>query len=162
MKNTNYKTKDLLIVSHLRRDARTTLTTMSRETRIPISTIFDKIRNYKTDGLIRKNTAIINFEKIGYHTKALVLFSTYKGDRPRLLEQLQRDYHVNTLFRINSGWDLAAEVVYPSFKDVEAFLDRIEAQVILKDKKVFYILEEVKKEEFLSNPARVEADFQPK
>ena len=148
----NYKVQDLVIVSYLRQDARITLTKMSRETRIPVSTIFDKIKGYKETGLIRKNTALVSFDRFGYNTKALIFFSADKEDRGKLAELLKNNRHVNSLFKINSGWDLMAEVISPNFKEIEDFLESVEGEVTLKDKKVFYVIDELKREEFLSNP----------
>jgi DNA-binding Lrp family transcriptional regulator len=150
-----YKTSDLLIVSHLRRDARITLTQMSRQTRIPVSTIFDKIRYFKETGLIKKNTTIVSFERFGYNTKALVFLSAPREQRVQLIESLKNSANVNSLFKVNNGWDLIAEVIYPTFKDIEDFLERIEEKVNLTKKEVFYIIEELKREEFFSNPKQL-------
>ena len=159
----NYRPRDLLIVSHLRQDARITLTRMSRETRIPVSTIFDKIRGYKETGLIKKNTAIVSFERFGYSTKALIFFSAHREDRGKLAGILQNSPNVNSLLRINSGWDFVAEVIFPNYKEIEDFIESIEGKVGLKDKKVSYIIEELKKEEFLSNPKTTAyMDFKPR
>lgn len=159
----NYRSKDLVIVSHLRQDARITLTRMSRETRIPVSTIFEKIRDYKETGLIKKNTAIVSFEKFGYSTKALIFFSAQREDRAKLAEILQNSPNVNSLSRINSGWDFMAEVIFPNYKEIEEFLEGIEGKAALKDRKVFYVIEDLKKEEFLSNPKTMAySDIRPR
>jgi len=150
-----YKTSDLLIVSHLRRDARITLTQMSRQTRIPISTIFDKIRDFKETGLIRKNTSLISFDRFGFNTKALIFLSTTREERKQLTEILTMNANVNSLFKVNNGWDFIAEVIFPGFKDIEEFLERIEEKVSLSKKEVLYIIEELKREEFFSNPTRL-------
>src|SRR4030043_361574 len=94
-----YKTSDLLIVSHLRRDARITLTQMSRQTRIPISTIFDKIRGFKETGLIRKNTSIISFDRFGFNAKALIFLSTSREERGQLIDILTMNANGNSLFK---------------------------------------------------------------
>jgi len=148
----NYDGKDLLIISHLRADSRSKLTSMSRDTRIPVSTIFDKIRLFKSSGLIRKNTSIVSFERFGYATKAMVFLSALKEERAKLSELLQSSPSVNSLFRINSGWDFVAEVIFPGFREIEDFLEKVEEKVMLKDKKVFYVVEELKREEFMANP----------
>ena len=144
--------RDLLILSHLRRNARMKLTSLSRATRIPVSTLFDRIRDYKEQGLVKKNTALVDFERLGYQAKALVILSAKKKDRQGLFEFLKRCGNVNSLFRINNGWDFMAEVVFPGIKEVEAFIESLEDQVSLKDKKVFYIIDELKKEAFLASP----------
>lgn len=150
-----YKVNDLIIVSYLRQDARTTLTNMSRQTRIPVSTIFDKIRDFKETGLIKKNTSIVSFERFGYNTKALIFLSTSKEERPNLIEILKTSNNVNSLFKVNNGWDLIAEVIFPSFKEIEDFLEHIEEKVSLSRKEVLYIIEELKREDFFSNPAKL-------
>ena len=66
---------DLLILANLRKDARAKLTTISKQAKIPVSTIFDKINTYTMNGLINKSTSLINFEKLGYQVKALMVFS---------------------------------------------------------------------------------------
>lgn len=145
-------TKDLMILSHLRQDSRTKLTDMSRETRIPVSTIHDKIRNYKETGLIKKNTSIVNFERFGYTTQALVFLTAYRDDKEKLAELLRNNSHVNSLFKINNGWDLAAEVIFSNMKEIEDFLEKLEEKILIRDKKIFYIVHEMKREEFMSKP----------
>jgi DNA-binding Lrp family transcriptional regulator len=154
MMRTKYKSgsTDLMIVSHLRRDSRASLTEMSRHTKIPVSTIFDKVKDYKRSGLIKKNTSIVSFDKIGYAAKALIFFSTKKEEREKLSKLLQKSRSVNSLFRVNDGWDLVAEVIFPNMNEIENFVENIDAEVSVRDKKVFYILEEFKREEFMSDP----------
>jgi len=146
------KMSDLLIVSYLRQNARIKLTDMSRATKIPVSTLFDKIKTFEVHGLIRKNTALVRFERFGYQAKAMIVFSARKKDRQKLLELLNKNGNVNSLCRINNEWDYMVEVVFPGVKEVEDFLEDIEEQVNLKNKKIFYVIDEIKKEEFLANP----------
>ena len=61
--------KDLLILSHLRQDARMKLTKMSRATRIPVSTLFDKIRGYQVNSIVSKNASLVDFSKLGYQAR---------------------------------------------------------------------------------------------
>jgi len=150
-----YQERDLLILSCLRQDARMKLTDMSRVTRIPVSTLFDKVRDYKDRGLVEKYTSLVRFEKLGFKAKALIVLSAEKKDRARLLELLSRSRNVNSLFRVNNGWDFMAEGVFPGVREVEDFVESIEEQVSLKDKRVFYIIDELKKEEFLASPQKV-------
>jgi len=145
------KISDLLIVSYLRQDARMKLTDMSRATKIPVSTLFDKIKIYE-GSLVKKNTALVRFERFGYQAKAMIVFSARKKDRQKLFELLNKNSNVNSLFRVNNEWDYMAEVIFPGVKEVEDFLEDIEEQVKLKNKKIFYVIDEIKKEEFLANP----------
>ncbi len=148
------KNSDLLIISCLRQDARMKLTDMSKVTKIPVSTLFDKIKIYE-GGVIKKHTALVRFDKLGYQAKALIAFSTAPQNKQKLLELLDKNRNVNSLHKINNGWDYMAEVVFPGVKEVEEFIEKIEGMIRLKGRKVFYIIDEIKKESFLSNPGTV-------
>lgn len=145
------KNRDLLILSCLRQDARMKLTDMSKVTKVPVSTLFDRIKLHES-GLIKRHTALVRFDKLGYHARALIAFSTAPKDRQKLLEILDKSRSVNSLHKINNGWDYMAEVVFPGVKEVEEFIEGIEEQIRLKGRKVFYIIDEIKRESFLSNP----------
>jgi len=66
------KGRERLLLSHFRRNARESLTTISRETRVPVSTIFDKLKHYERQ-FIRKHTTLVDFSKLGYMTRANVM-----------------------------------------------------------------------------------------
>ncbi|MEM4264151.1 MAG: winged helix-turn-helix transcriptional regulator, partial [Candidatus Woesearchaeota archaeon] len=66
------KKKDLLIASYLRQNCRIPLTKLARRIGIPVSTIFDRLRSCE-GSFIEKQTALLNFQKLGYNTRATVL-----------------------------------------------------------------------------------------
>ncbi|HIJ01446.1 TPA: hypothetical protein HA363_02255, partial [Candidatus Woesearchaeota archaeon] len=57
--------KDVLLMSFFRNNARENLTRISRITRIPVSTIFDKLRDYEKE-LVKKHTTLLDFRKLGF------------------------------------------------------------------------------------------------
>lgn len=147
------KRKDLLIISCLRQDARMKLTDMSKLTKIPVSTIFDRIRLLEGNGIV-KNTALVRFDLFGYWTKAIITFSAGKKERQKLQDLLERCENVNSLCRINNGWDFLIEAVFRNVKEVEDFVEGVEEKVKLKDRKIFYVIEELGREEFMSSPEK--------
>jgi len=54
MKMANLNKKDLLLISKLRENSRIKLTSLSKETSVPISTIFDRLKDFKV-GFPNKN-----------------------------------------------------------------------------------------------------------
>lgn len=149
--------RDLLILSYLRQNARIKLTDLSKASRIPVSTLFDRIIDLKTNGTIKRLTSLVKFESFGYRSKAIIILSTHKKHRKELLELLEKSNNVNSLYKINNGWDFLLETIFPGMKEVEEFVEDIEEKVKLKDKKVFYIIDELKKERFMANPQTAEA-----
>ncbi|MBS3163845.1 Lrp/AsnC family transcriptional regulator [Candidatus Woesearchaeota archaeon] len=146
--------RDLLIVCNLRQNARETLTRMSRKTNIPISTIYDRLKHHERD-LITRHTSLIDFAKLGYSTRAIVLLSVAREQRDALRDYLATHHSVNTLIKINDEYDYLAELICKQIRDIEEFMERTEERFRVKRKKVYYVTDEVKREGFLSDPKLV-------
>lgn len=149
--NTMLSAKDLLIMSNLRKSARRNLTSISRETRIPVSTLFDKLKKFEKS-VITKHTSLIDFNQLGYTTRANILLKVNRNDKDSLGRFLQMNDQVNSVFKITNGYDFFVEGIFKTIKDLESFLDNLEGDYKISKKDVFYILDELKREEFLANP----------
>ncbi len=154
MIKTKQKEKDLIILSELRKNARKSLTKLSRKTRIPVSTLHDRIK-MNMGSLIKKNCALIDFSKIGFSTRVNLLLKVKVEDRKEIIEYLKRDFHVNTLFRITNDYDLFVELIFTNLKESEEFIESLEGKFGIIDKKKYYTVEEISKEAFLSDPEMI-------
>jgi Lrp/AsnC family transcriptional regulator, leucine-responsive regulatory protein len=137
--------KDKKILTELRKDARISLTKLSKITGIPISTIFERIRKQEED-LILKYTSIIDFTKLGYLTRATIVLKIKLENREELKEYLYNHPCVNSLFKINNGYDYMIEGVFKQLKDMEYFIENLEKKFKIEEKKSFYIIEDYKRE----------------
>src|SRR3989339_2032098 len=105
------KKQDMMILAALRQNARLSLTKMSRATKVPVSTIYDKLKQYE-NGLIKKHTAIIDFAKLGYNTRANILIKVEREKREEVQEYLKKEKSVNSIYKINNGFDYLVELVF--------------------------------------------------
>lgn len=153
------KKKDIAILSNLRRNGRETLTSLSRRTRIPVSTIFDKIRAQEEDSVIRRHTALLNFEKLGYKSRAFVILGADLKDREELERCLQESPNVNSMVKINNGYNFMVELVFREMNEVEGYLEDIEKMFSIKKKQVYYIISDLKREGFLADPLKIDGLF---
>lgn len=135
----------------MREDARAPLASISKKVKIPISTIFERLKTMK-DGVIKKNTAIVDFEKLGYKCRANILLKTKREERDNLKEFLQDNSNVNSIYKINNGYDFSIELIFPDLISMEDFLEEIYDKFPIEAQKVYYIVEDIKREAFLSNP----------
>lgn len=142
------KTTDLRILMHLRNNARMNLTTISRKTGIPVSTIFDKLRCFEEDVLCRFTT-LVDFAKLGYPVRANIFLKVDPSSRDPLKHFLLAHDRVNNLWRINNGYDFAAECLFSSIKEAEEFVEILEMQFRILDKTVFHIIDELAREKAL-------------
>lgn len=143
------KEKEFLLIGHLRRNARESLTSISKKTKMPVSTIFDKLRNYENQ-FIRKHTALVDFAQLGYMVRANVLLKVTMEHRDLVKRYLLGHESVNSLFKVNNGFDFLAELVFHHLNELEEFIELLEQKFKIQDKNVFYIIEDICREEFMS------------
>ncbi|MGV8172543.1 MAG: Lrp/AsnC family transcriptional regulator [Candidatus Woesearchaeota archaeon] len=143
------KTKrDMLLMTFFRRNARENLTQISRLTRIPVSTIFDKLHDFER-GLIQKHTTLVDFKKLGFDIRINILFKIAKESREGFKEFLMGNEHVNSLFRINNGYDYMIEAIFRDMSDLQKFTELLD-KFSIEAKQELFVLEDLKRESFLS------------
>ena len=145
------KRKDLLILSYLRNNARQRLTSISRRTHIPVTTIYDNVRRYEKKFIV-KHASLLDFRKLGFNAKTKVALKV-NGSRAELLSYLQEHPNVNSLYRTDSEYDLMAELVFRELRDVDEFMETLNSKFDIEKSVVFNITEDLKREEFMSKVA---------
>nr|MCK4930323.1 Lrp/AsnC family transcriptional regulator [Nanoarchaeota archaeon] len=143
MKMTN---NNLLILKHLRTNARKSFSNISKDTGIPVTTVFDNYKKFKKNMVITRHTSLIDFKKLGFYFRSFVFVKT--RNNKELLSYLRDQESVNSVFRI-STYDYMVDVVFPTIKEFYLFLDDIRDFNILK-LETHDVIEHVKKEEFFS------------
>ena len=143
------KQKDLQIMAVLRENSRISLTKMSKRLGIPISTLYDKLKGYQ-QSVIKKHTCLVDFAQLGYNARANVTLRVERKDREMLLERLMKTSNVNSIYKISNGYDFLVEVIFRDVKELEDFFDTLEETFKIKDRQVYFVIEDIKREEFLT------------
>ncbi|MBT7902859.1 Lrp/AsnC family transcriptional regulator [Candidatus Woesearchaeota archaeon] len=143
--------KDLQILCHLRNDARMPLTKMSKKTRIPVSTIFDRLKVSEKE-LITKHTSLIDFSQLGYHARVNIALKVDREHKISVKDYLLGHESTNSVYKINNGFDFMVEGVFKHINHMEQFIDDLESKFNIEEKKFFFIIEDLKREAFMSNP----------
>ncbi|MBT3406605.1 winged helix-turn-helix transcriptional regulator [Candidatus Woesearchaeota archaeon] len=103
--------KDIDILDILRINARSSLSDISRETNIPLSTVFDRVRRVESN-LIKKYTSFIDFGNIGVRNKRGLIIT---GEMPEL-----KSHSINKIMRLDEG-RLFIELCHNSQNSVKEF-----------------------------------------
>jgi DNA-binding Lrp family transcriptional regulator len=146
------KSSDLKLIAYLRKNSRQTLTEISKKTRIPISTLYDKLKVHE-HSVILKHTTLLDFSRLGFNCKANILLKAGKDERDKLGSYLKAHPSINNLYKINNGYDYLAEGVFIHVKELEEFMEELEKAFALEEKKTHYVIEDLKREEFM--PAEI-------
>jgi len=123
-------------------------------THIPVSTIFDKLKYYEKNELIKKHTTILDFRKLGYELKIQVLITAKRDNRDELQKFLISYPRVNTIYRINNGYDFLIEAYFKNMQELDEFMQKLDIYEPA-EKKEFFVMEDIKREEFLTNKKNI-------
>ena len=138
--------KDASILSELRKNSRQTLVNISKNTKIPVSTVYDRIKLNEKD-TIKKHTSILDFPKLGYNIRAHIIISA--EEKKDLEEFLLKNNNVNSAFKL-SNYAFSIDCIFKYMSEMEEFIELLE-QFKITSKNIYLISDELKREEFLIN-----------
>lgn len=144
------KEKDLQILMELRKNGRAQLTEICKNTKIPVSTIYDRIKS-SSEGIISKHVTLVNFDKLGFSTRASICLKCGKNSKTHLLETMLHHQNVNSIYKINNGYDFMIEVIFKNVKELEEFVEKLDENFTIKEKAIYYVIDEIVREVFFSD-----------
>jgi DNA-binding Lrp family transcriptional regulator len=136
------------VLSLLRQDSRMKLVTISKKTGIEESLVFSLLKEARKE-FIAKNTALLDFEKLGYDGHALIFVKGNAKLVDRLKKYLYCHSAVNLLFKIHNGYDFVAEVICESNRAVHLMLEELKEKIFVQEVKMFCISDEIVREGFV-------------
>lgn len=136
-----------MILNELRKNARISLLEVAKKTDIPLSTVYDKVNSYER-GIIKKHTSIVDFSSIGYNARKIVALKINKESRQKIHDFLANHPNINSLYRINSGFDYLAEIVARDPGKIKDILEDLEAQKGVLSITGYDIIDDLKREAF--------------
>ena len=140
---------DLLILMHLRKNARKSLAKIGRELNMPISTVFDKVHKLHNNVII-KNTSLIDFAQLGHGLKINYVIKAKKDKTKQLVNLLINNHQVNSVFQLKNENEFYIEAIFRNMVDFDSFTEVLE-EYKAKNIKVINVVEELKKEDFLTD-----------
>ena len=145
---------DLEIIHHMRKNSREKITKLAKMTKIPQSTIYEKMRN--NGGIFLKHTAILDFPKIGLDARVFFVLKIQKCDKESVRKFLESKYYINNLWKINNGYDYMFDAVFTCMKEVECFKEDLEDFFNIKTLHMFYVIENIRAEDFMSQKSHID------
>jgi Lrp/AsnC family transcriptional regulator, regulator for asnA, asnC and gidA len=147
--------KSIYLLMELRKDGRQPLTEISKKISMPVSTIFDRLR-LSRESVIKRFTCLLDFSRIGFSCRTQMVFRIRKDCRQEMQAHLMKSPNVNAVYKINNGYDFLVEAVFRELKDVDEFLDKVDERFKVQEKHVYYIIEDLGREMFMTDKVHAE------
>ena len=141
---------DLKILSALRVNGRETLTKISRDTGIPISLVFDRLKRME-EVIIKRYSCSVDWERLGLKRRVLLLIRMPERLREQALARLANSHHINNLWRLDDKCGLAAEAMFLDLRQEERFIEALKKDFEDIDVSTHEVVDSPKWEGFLSS-----------
>jgi len=138
----NEKENELL--KHLRVNSRKSLAKVSKETGIPLSTLFETLKKLESEW-ITKHTSLLDFSKMGHNVKVHMVMNTNR--KPELKEHLVQSPNVNSLSSLINEHDFYAECIFKDLKEMSEFKEQL-TEFDINHLEHTFIIDDIKREGF--------------
>jgi Lrp/AsnC family transcriptional regulator for asnA, asnC and gidA len=140
--------KEVLILKLLRENSRTTVTELARKVNLPRSTVYEKIKKFRQEGIVNKYSCLVNFANLGFPIAATVLFKV-NSDKTKFGEDLANSANTNNVVRLGNEYDYLASFIFDSMDNLHKFLENVSENYGIQDYRILYVAKDLKKEGFL-------------
>ncbi|MEM1628750.1 MAG: Lrp/AsnC family transcriptional regulator [Desulfurococcaceae archaeon] len=113
---------DLAILEILQENSRISLKEISMKTNKPISTIYERLKRLYTKRIIKKFTVIIDYNKLGYGLKALVLVNVDGKYITDIEDYIAKHPNVLAVYDITGEFDVAILASFKSINELDSFV----------------------------------------
>jgi DNA-binding Lrp family transcriptional regulator len=133
--------KDKMIVSLLRSDARTSISTISNVVQLCRASVAERLKS----AYIKKYTALIDFQRMGF-INLFFWIKVAENEKTVFKKYLSQHRNINSLFASENGFFV--DMYFESEQEYEEFFASIETAFIIFEKHIFAIDEEIVQECF--------------
>jgi DNA-binding Lrp family transcriptional regulator len=135
------------LVNLLQQNCRLSIREIAKKLNMKPTSVYNRIKKLEENGFIKRYSAILSREKLGYGVLGIVLVSYKKGELSQrtLAEKLSKFSQVQDVFIVSGEWDLVLKVIEKDVNSLGEFLTEKLRKIPEIDKtQTMIVLNEVK------------------
>jgi Lrp/AsnC family transcriptional regulator for asnA, asnC and gidA len=91
----------------------------------PVSTIYDRVKRLERRGVIRGYTLDIDYYKLGYQVKALILVNVVGKEIKSVEEYIASHPNVQAVYDITGEYDVAVIASFKTIEELDRFVKKL-------------------------------------
>ena len=116
---------DKRILEVLEKNSRTPLRKISKQVKIPPSTVYGRIKRFRKRGVVRRFVTILNPKALGFLVLAFVFIKARAGMCSTVAEGLKEYPEILEIYEVTGDWDIIIKVIMRSYEELNTFLNKI-------------------------------------
>ena len=142
---------DNKIIKSLNENGRKSLRTVSKELKVSLSTISNRLKKMEEEGVIERYIPVINLEKAELDLTAVINLKITHGKLIETQKKISKDNHISAVYDITGEWDSIIIAHFKDRKDLNRFIKKILAMENIERTNTQVALNVVKDEKRLLN-----------
>jgi len=116
---------DNKIIKSLNENARKSFRAISKELKVSLSTIANRIKKLEDNGIIERYIPVINREKVGFDITAVINLKISHGTLIETQTKISKDNHISAIYDITGDWDSLIIAHFKDRRDLNSFIKRV-------------------------------------
>ena len=116
---------DNFIIKSLNENGRKSLRTISKELKVSLSTISNRLKRMEDERIIERYIPVINPEKAGLDLTAVINLKIVHGNLIETQKRISKDDHISAIYDITGDWDSLIIAHFKDRKDLNRFIKKI-------------------------------------
>ena len=137
---------DKKILNIIVENSRLSLRQIAKKAGVSVATVMHHIKALEKEGIIRKYTAKLDYEKMGYDVEVMIEIRVSKGRLLDVEKKIAMDPNVFAVYDVTGAFDVLVLARFPTRRKMDNFLKRIQTYEFVERTETRLILRTMKEE----------------
>ena len=137
---------DKKILNIIVENSRLSLRQIAKQADVSVATVMNHLKNLEKEGIIRKYTAKLDYEKMGYDVEVMIEIRISKGKLFEVEKKIAADPNVFAVYDTIGAFDALVLARFPSRRKMDNFLKKIQTYDFVERTETRLILRTMKEE----------------
>ena len=98
---------------------------LAKEAHVSVATVSNKLKCLEKEGIIKKYTTLVDYDKLGYDTHVFIKIRVSQGKEFFVEKRLLNDFHVSAIYDITGDYDLNILARFKTRKQLDDFIKEL-------------------------------------
>ena len=138
---------DKEIINALIIDSTLSYREVAKKVKVSVATVMNRVNKLKKEGIIKRYTTIIDYDKIGFDVEVLIEVRISKGKLFQVEKEIAHHPNVFAVYDLTGNFDAAILARFKNRKSMDAFLKKIQTYDFVERTNTRLILNTIKEKQ---------------
>lgn len=135
------------IINTLIADSTLSYREIAKQVKVSVATVMNRVNKLKKEGIIKRFTTIIDYDKMGFDVEVLIEIRISKGKLFQVEKEIAHHPNVFAVYDLTGGFDSAILARFKNRRQMDAFLKKIQTYDFVERTNTRLILNTIKEKQ---------------